>query len=260
MALAQSLGYFPVVGLRNITLFYYREVLRDSSFLTALAFSLYTSFVSSLFSVGIGVLLSYLLIQKNNSEKLVSIFYKLPIIVPHTVAVLLMLNIFFDSGILARLFYHLDLIQDSSQFSKLVFDKRGFGIIITYIWKEVPFITMVVYTVMSKINSKLADAAANLGANRRQIFIHVLLPLLLPTISSAFIIIFAFSFGAFEVPYLIGPTFPKALPVMAYINYIHPDMTNRPYTMVILMCITFICILLTMLYTKLFNLILQYDR
>ncbi len=66
-----------------------------------------------------------------------------------------------------------------------------------------------------------------------KLFFNVIFPILMPSILSSFIIIFAFSFGAFEVPYLLGPTTPKSLPVKAYIEYSNPDLTNRPYAMVI---------------------------
>ncbi len=99
-------------------------------------------------------------------------------------------------------------------------------------WKEIPFVAMVVYGVLSNISGRLSDVALNLGASKRQVFLHVLLPLAIPSVITAFIIIFSYSFGAFEVPYLLGATFPKALPVSAYIEYINIDLSNRPYAMV----------------------------
>ncbi len=53
----------------------------------------------------------------------------------------------------------------------------------------------------------------------------------MPAIRKAFLIILTFSFGAYELPFLLGPTIPKALPVQAYIEYIHPDLRHRPYAM-----------------------------
>lgn len=259
-ALLQSFGYFPAIGMRGLTLNYYMEVFKDKDFISAFCFSLCTSLISSAIAVIIGVYLSYILVQKRKKDKVIELLYKLPIIVPHSVAVLLILMILSDSGIFARILFHLNIIDRQSSFISLVFDRRGLGIIISYVWKEIPFITMVVYTVMSKVNDKLSEAAYNLGANARQVFLHVTLPLLMPTISSSFIIIFAFSFGAFEVPYLIGPTFPKTLPVIAYINYIDHDLTKRSYTMVILMTVTIICIALILLYTRFMKKIAQYNR
>ncbi|RKD29028.1 ABC transporter permease [Thermohalobacter berrensis] len=259
MALIQSLGYFPVVGLKDITLKYYKEVLTDKSFLSSLSFSLYISFTSSIIAIIVGILLAYSILRSNKKERMEQIVYKLPIIVPHAVAALLMYNVLSQSGILPRILYNMGIISSQSEFPSLIFDNRGIGIILAYVWKEIPFIAMVVYTILSNINDKLSEVALNLGANKRQVFFHILLPLIMPSVFSAFIIIFAFSFGAFEVPYLLGPTAPKALPVKAYIEYNNPDLTHRPYSMVINMSLTFISIILVWLYHKSFKLISKYD-
>lgn len=259
MGFAQSLGHFPAIGLRGLTLNYYKEVLLAKDFLSSLRFSLYISIVSSVFSVVLGVLLAYSIMQSKHKKGIEEALYKLPIIVPHTVAVLLVYNILAQSGILPRLLYAIGLISDQSQFPTLLFDRRGTGIIISYLWKEIPFIAMVVYTILGSINEKLSQVALNLGANKRQVFFHVLLPLIMPSIISSFIIVFAFSFGAFEVPYLLGPTTPKALPVKAFIEYNSPDLANRPYAMVINVVLTFLSIFLIWLYSKTFKLISKYS-
>lgn len=259
MGFFQSLGYFPVVGLREFTFKYYFEVLSDKTFLDSLKFSLYTSLISSLLAVVIGVLLAYSILRSKNRRGIEEIVYKLPIIIPHSIAALLIYNILAQSGIMARILYHIGFINRQSQFPSLIFDQMGIGIILTYLWKGIPFIAMVVYTVLSNINDKLADAALNLGANRRQVFWKILLPLIMPSILSSYIIIFAFSFGAFEVPYLLGPTSPKALPVKAYIEYTNPDLTHRPYTMVINMILTFYSFAFIWLYNKTFKFISKFN-
>ncbi len=90
----------------------------------------------------------------------------------------------------------------------------------------------------------------NTGASKTQTFFYVIFPMLVPSILSSFIIIFAFSFGAFEVPYLLGPTTPKSLSVKAYIEYSNPDLTNRPYAMVINTILIVISTFLIILYRK----------
>ena len=37
--------------------------------------------------------------------------------------------------------------------------------------------------------------------------------------------------GAYELPLLMGATVPKALPIMAYIEFQKPDLRLRPYAM-----------------------------
>jgi len=259
MGFVQSLGHFEAVGLEDFTLKYYKEVLTDRGFLDSLKFTFYISLVSSVVAVILGVVLAYSILVTNHKKGIETLLYKLPIIVPHTVAVILIYNILSQSGFIARVLNFIGVISDQSNFPSLIFDKNGIGIILTYLWKEIPFIAMVVYSVLSNISNKLSDVALNLGANKRQVFRYVLLPLIMPTILSSFIIIFAFSFGAFEVPFLIGPTTPKTLPVKAYIEYTNPDLTNRPYTMVINMILTFFSIVMIWLYNKTFKLINKYN-
>lgn len=260
MGFLQSVGRFEAIGLTDFTLKYYKEVLTNKDFLSSFGFSIYISVISSLIAVIMGVLLAYVLLINKHKKGVEEIIYKIPIIIPHTVAALLVFNILSQSGVFPRILNYIGVISDKSQFPSLVFDKHGWGIIFSYIWKEIPFIAMVVYTVLKNINDKLKNVALNLGANNKQVFIHIFLPLMMPSIISSFIIVFAFSFGAFEVPYLLGPTTPKALPVKAFIEYTNPDLTNRPYAMVINMVLTFFSIMFILLYYKVFNLINRYSR
>lgn len=258
LGFVQSLGYFPTVGLNNFTLKYYRGIIADSEFLSSLGFSLYISLISSVLAVLFGIGLAWLMLENRHKKGMEKVLYKVPIIVPHIVAALLVYNILSQSGILPRLFYCFGLIHTQEQFPALIFDSHGIGIIAAYLWKEIPFIAMVVYTVLGNINEKLTDVALNLGANKGQAFWHILLPLAAPSIISSFIIIFAFSFGAFEVPYLLGPTSPKSLAVKAYVEYTNPDLSNRPYSMAINSVITIISIILIWLYEKSFKILGKY--
>ncbi|EJO5347567.1 ABC transporter permease subunit [Clostridium botulinum] len=251
--LSQSLGYFPTVGLHEVTLKYYKEVLTSKEFIASFKFSLITCSLSSLIAEFIGVLLAYIIFMNKKKNKLLHIIYKIPIIIPHTVAVLLIINMLSQNGILARILYNAGLISSRNVFPILIMDRWGIGIIITYIWKEIPFVMLVLYAVLTNIDEKIWGISRTLGANRIQTFFHVVLPMLMPSILSSFIIIFAFSFGAFEVPYLLGPTTPKVLPVKAYIEYSNPDLTNRPYAMVINTVLITISTLLIILYRKSFE-------
>jgi putative spermidine/putrescine transport system permease protein len=256
----QSLGYSPLSGDFAFRLDYYRRVFEDVRFSGALFFSLRTSLISSALSVVIGVAIAYMLAKRKTGLRVEKTIYKLPVVVPHLVAALLVYSILSQSGIVARAMYQIGIIDSQSQFPELIFDKRGVGIIVAYVWKGAPYIAMVTYGILRGINEKLIEAARNLGANDRQIFINILLPISLPTILSSFIIIFAFSFGAFEMPYLLGPTNPRALPVEAYVQYISSDWSNRPYAMAINMVITGISLILIWVYQIVFRKIDRYKR
>lgn len=259
MGFLQSIGRFKILGLTDFTLKYYKEVLGSKSFASSLGFSLYTALVSSVISVILGVLLSYS-IFKTKIKIGIEQIYRLPVVVPHVVSVLLMYNILSQSGILPRILYMLGIISGQTDFLSLLYEKNGAGIILSYMWKEIPFVAMVTYGILDNISYKLTEAAKNLGANDRQVFRHILLPLIAPTVFSTFIIIFAFSFGAYEVPLLLGPTAPQALSVKAFVEYSNPDLLNRPYSMVINMILTFVSLVLVWFYHKSFALISKYDR
>lgn len=255
MALAQSLGYIPIIGLRELTFKYYVSIIADKSFLESLMFSLKISLISSIVAVIVGVVLAYSILINEHRVNIEKTLYIIPIIVPHMVAAFLMFNILTQSGLMPRILYGLGILKEQSHFPNLIFDKHGIGIIITYLWKEIPFVAMVVYAFMSNINRNLEDVAVNLGANRRQRFWYIILPLSWSSIISSFIIIFAFSFGAFEVPYLLGPTTPKTLPIKAFIEYSNPDISNRPYAMALNVILTFISITIVWIYDKTLNLV-----
>ncbi|MFZ0444346.1 MAG: ABC transporter permease subunit [Bacillus sp. (in: firmicutes)] len=260
LGLLQSFGYFKAIGLTDFTLKYYREVLMDSNFLSSLKFSLYTATVSSVIAVILGVLLAYSIVQMKGKKETIELLYRVPIAVPHIVAALLIYNIFSQTGILPRILFEMGLIQNQEQFPSVLYEPNGVGIIAAYIWKEIPFVALTTYTVLSSVSKKLSDVAYNLGANKKQVFIYVILPLIMPSVLSSFIIIFAFSFGAYELPLLLGPTQPNALAVQAFIEYSNPVLQNRPYAMVYNMLITLIAVILTWLYFKAFEKVFNYRR
>ena len=248
-ALLQSFGYFPAAGLGEPTLRFYREIIASPEFVPSLLFSLRVSFVSSALAVFLGTILALLLDETGKGERIEALLSSIPIIVPHTVAALLVLNLLSRTGILARVLFSLGWIASPAEMTALVFDRRGTGIIAAYLWKGIPFVAVVVYVVLRNIDGRLRETALILGASRMQALRHVALPLLMPTLSSTFVLLFGFSFGAFEAPFLLGPTFPRALPTAAYSAYLNPDIASRPYSMALIAIITAIAVALVYLYS-----------
>lgn len=249
--ITQSLGVIPAFGLREPTLNYYKEVLTSKDMLSSILFSLYIAMTSSLFAVIIGVLICLIIVMNKNTKGIYERLVQIPIVVPHVVVAIFVLNIFSKSGLLPRIMTSLGFISGQEQFVNLVYDKYGIGIILAYLWKEIPFIIYFVLSIMSNINDSLGEAAINLGASKWYTFRKVTLPLCMHTILSGFLIIFVFALGAYEIPQLLGPTLPKALPVLSYIQYTHPNLQNRPYAMALNGIIIIISLIAALLYYKL---------
>jgi putative spermidine/putrescine transport system permease protein len=166
------------------------------------------------------------------------------------VGAIAIVQLFGQSGIFARVAYAAGLIDDPGQFPALVFDRWGIGIIAEYVWKETPFIAVTLLALLSRIGDEYEQVAQTLGASRWQRFRRVLLPLLMPGILSSSIIVFAYSFSAFEVPLLLGVAFPQTLPVLAYKSYTAVDLQSRPEAMALSIIIAAIIIGLTYGYVR----------
>lgn len=230
-ALIQSLGYIPAFNLTNISLNYYLELLSNPTLLDSLKLSLTISIVSSLLSVILGIILTATLVYTGHTEGRVIQVIKLAIIIPHTIVALFSISILSQNGLLARLLYNLGLISSQGDFPLLLYTKHSFGIILGFVWKQVPFVGYFSLSLMSSINNTLGEASENLGASKLKSFFYINLPLSMPAIRKAFLIILMFSFGAYDLPFLLGATIPNALPVQSYIEYLNPDLLHRPYAM-----------------------------
>jgi putative spermidine/putrescine transport system permease protein len=142
------------------------------------------------------------------------------------------------------------LITRPSDFPALVFDPYAIGIILQYVWKEVPFIGVIVLANMQSIGQDYEAVARSLGASRVQAFRHVLLPLIFPGVLSASVMVFAFTFGAYEIPAVLGANYPATLPVLAYRSYTDVDLAARPAAMAMAVVIAVLSAVMTVLYMR----------
>lgn len=246
--ITQSFGVIPAFGLKKPTFYYYKEILSRPDMVSSVLFSLKIALLSASLATAGGVFFCGICVTGNKTSGTVMRVIQLPITVPHGAAALFIINIFSQNGILARAAFALGLIQEQRQFPALIYDSHGIGIILAYLWKEIPFIIYFVIALMANINENLGEAAVNLGAGGFTVFRRITLPLCRNTIISGFLIIFVFALGAYELPLLLGATVPKALPVLAYQQYIHPDLKNRPYAMALNGIIIAISLISALLY------------
>lgn len=229
--LVQSVGYIPAFGLTKPTLQYYAQVFSRTDFLGAVWVSIRISLWSTVFSVCLGVLVAMALIRCRKTKGGMLYAVRLPILVPHAVVAVFVIQILSQTGLVARVAYALGLLEDYAAFPQLLFTPSYLGTILAYLWKETPFVAYFVLAFMSSISDTLGEAAENLGASSLRSFWEVTLPLSIPVISKAGLIIFIFAFGGYELPLLLGSTLPKALAVQTHLMYMSPDLLQRPLAM-----------------------------
>ncbi|NJS40771.1 MAG: ABC transporter permease subunit, partial [Rhodobacteraceae bacterium] len=142
------------------------------------------------------------------------------------------------------------LIATPADFPALTHDPYAIGIILLYVWKELPFITLILLANLQSIDKDHEATARSLGATRWQAFRFVLLPMLLPGLLSASALVFAFAFGAYEVPLVLGAHAPTTLPVLAWRSFTDTDLATRPEAMAMAVIIAVIGLAILLLYAR----------
>lgn len=237
-ALVQSLGYAPIYRINEFPSFrWYRDLFTQPGFWQSLGYTLYYAVVPTIVGLAMSIYLALTLRKRFAGKTLFQYVYKLPLMIPYLVGVALTILLFTNGGIVARALFALGLIESTGDFPRLLYTHSGWGIMLVYLWKQIPFMTLIIFSVLLGLGEESEEAAATLGANGWQTFWHVTLPQIMPGIISGTVIVFAFNFGSFEVPFILGGSFPNTLPVEAWRAFDNPDYSNRPRAMAIVMVI-----------------------
>lgn len=256
----QSLNYLPLIGQFDLNLNAYGQMFSDPAFMPSLALSAWIAFTATIVSAVLAVAVSLFLRQTSVGRRLGTYLFQLNLAIPHIVGAVAMLALLSQSGLLSRLTNVVGLTHGTAGFPALTNDRWGVSIIAEYVWKEVPFIGVVVLAALAGGTRDYEDLARTLGAGRWQRFRYVILPHIIPGVLSTSIIVFAFSFGAYEVPFLLGQPYPATLSVLAYLNYTDVDLAARSEAQAINVVIATIVTLLAVAYLGLSSRLVRSER
>jgi putative spermidine/putrescine transport system permease protein len=254
LGLLQGLGYLPAAGMKVLSFAHFVRVLSDPDFGSSLALTLYIAVTSTVIAAAISVAMALTLDWLGERSKIVQFVFQIPLTVPHLVVAVAIVFMMSPTGFLSRAALRLGLLESSAGFPLLVNDDWGIGIMTAYVWKELPFITLMILSVLRQSGKQLHDVGRTLKAGRWQRFRFITLPIIFPSLGAACLIVFAYTFGAFEVPFLLGQTYPMMLPVWAYRNYSDVDLLARPEgvaTGILIAVVVMAAVVLSQVLTKL---------
>jgi putative spermidine/putrescine transport system permease protein len=178
----------------------WRTLAHDSEFHDAVAFTLRTAAVSTALAALLAVLVA-LIARRSGSA--VRALLALPVPVPHllmaTVAVLWLA----PGGLVERVLGSLPV--------DVVHDRAGAGIVLVYLYKEVPFLVVLLLAAIGKGYRDRDEAAAAVGVSPAQRLRWVLWPTIRGPLVVGGIVVFAYVAGAFEVPLALGPSYPPTV-------------------------------------------------
>lgn len=135
--------------------------------------------------------------------------YRWPLFIPFIVAAQAMRTFLAKNGLMNHGFETLGLIGPAAGTSLL--DWRG--ILITFVWKQAPFVTLLLAGAMAALDRATIEAARNLGASRPRLLVEIVLPQVMPTLMVALTLSFVTMLSVLSVPMMVASTQPTMLTV-----------------------------------------------
>lgn len=179
-------------------------VLHDPAFAAALWFSLRTAVAATGLSAAAAIAVAMVL---RHWGALPRLLVALPVPVPHLLVATVAVAWLGPGGLAERALGTLPL--------DLVRDRAGLGIVGVYLYKETPFLVLLLLARMGPHLVQREEAAAVLGATGWQRLRWVVWPTLRAPLASGALIVGAFVLGALEVPLAVGPSYPPTLATYA---------------------------------------------
>ncbi|MBM1171027.1 ABC transporter permease [Microvirga arabica] len=180
------------------------ELYRNDIVFTVLIIALSTALVG-VFSIAIG---GYLVLGENpRSVAILKWLYRWPLFIPFVVAGQVMRTFLAKNGMLNNTLVGLELIEPVSAVSLL--DWRG--IVITFVWKQTPFVALLVAGAMASLDRSMIEAARNLGASRLRILLEIIVPQVRASLTVGLTLSFVTMMSVLSVPLMINAQTPTTI-------------------------------------------------
>jgi spermidine/putrescine transport system permease protein len=81
---------------------------------------------------------------------------------------------------------------------------RDAAVLLGMVYNFLPFMVLPIYTALTRMDTRIIEAAQDLGANPRNVFLRVVFPLSLPGVISGITMVFMPAVATFIIPNLLG--------------------------------------------------------
>jgi ABC-type spermidine/putrescine transport system permease subunit I len=164
-----------------------------------------SSLLIALFSIAIG---GYLTLGSNpRAVTVLRWLYRWPLFIPFIVVGQILRTFLAKNGLMNSLLIETGLLTPLQAMSFL--DWRG--IVIAFIWKQTPFVTLLLAGAMASIDRSTIESARNLGAGRLRILIEIVLPQVRQTLLVGLILSFVTMMSVLSVPLMINAQSPTMI-------------------------------------------------
>ncbi len=213
------------------------EVLTQTQVIQAIQLSVFTSVSTTVITLILGTPVAYLLAQRRHGlNRVVDTLIDLPTVLPPAVAGVGLLMAFGRKGLFGPFFDNLGITIPFTQIA----------VILAQIFIASPFYVKAATLGFAAIDPELKQAAALDGANRWQIFRHIILPLAWMSLLSGSVMTWARALGEFGATIIFAGNFPgrtQTMPLAIYIGF-EIDLNIALTLSIILVCFSFLTLVI----------------
>jgi ABC-type spermidine/putrescine transport system permease subunit I len=200
---------FTDPATKSFSLVNYRQIFSEPFMVGNIKYTLVVVAITVAIVGVMSYLLSlYLTFTDSPFSRLIAKLYIIPRFIPTIVAVYAILNVIKDTGALNRIvlaWFGVDWKPS------LMYTQKG--IILSNVWFNIPFSTMLISAGLQGIPRSVIESARDVGAGKFRVFLSMILPLSFNDFLIAMTFVFMGNVAAFTTPYLIGARSPMMLGV-----------------------------------------------
>jgi sulfate transport system permease protein len=146
-----------------------------------------------------GLVVAWVLVRyKFPGRNLIDALVDLPFAMPTAVSGIALTTIYASNGWIGRWLEPLGI--------EVVYTRLGIVVALTFI--GLPFVVRTLQPALEDMDAEIEEAAASLGATRRQTFLYVILPMILPALLTGFALAFARALGEYGSVIFIAGNMP----------------------------------------------------
>ena len=178
--------------------FTFSNIEQIKNYIPTLLLSVLYGLMATLICLLIGYPFAYALSKHSeNSQRIMMLLIMLPMWMNFLIRTYSLMTIMGDSGIINNLLNALGL-------KSVHIINTGFAVIVGMVYNFLPYMILPIYSVLSKLDNSLVEAAHDLGSNKVTTFRRVILPLSLPGMLSGITMVFVPCVSTFYITQKLG--------------------------------------------------------
>jgi sulfate transport system permease protein len=215
------------------------EVALSERALRAYRLSFGAAAVAALINAVFGMLTAWVLVRyRFYGRRIVSALVDLPFALPTAVAGIALTALYAPNGWIGRVLTPLGIDVAFTQF----------GVVIALVFVGLPFVVRTVEPVLADLGVDVEEAAASLGASRRQTLFRVVLPAIAPALLTGFALAFARGVGEYGSVIFIAGNMPyrtEIAPLLIVVQLEQYNVAGATAIAVTMLVASFILLLIT---------------